>query len=251
MPISGRTASLRTTVLENLEQRANLYSIAATAAGVTMLALTQPADAKVVITNTNIPVHGLTSLDLNNDGIPDLKFEKINGEGTISFVSIGGYPGAAIVEKGGYASALLRGARIGPSAHFGSNSGKRYFLMEGANCAGSTSGVTCLFTGKWGGNHPNRFLGVKFLINGKTHYGWVRVTVSTPVAIGEMSATITEYGYETVANERVLAGFASNSASQTEIRSQDRRFNPASLGMLALGAEGMAIWRREEDSTLK
>lgn len=246
MPFTLRARIVRARVAESLEPRANLYSLAATAAGVSMLALVQPADAKVVITNQNIPISGSLSLDLNHDGVPDLRFDKFNGEGTLSNMSVGGYPGAGIVEKGGYASALLRSAKIGPSAHFGSNSGKRFFLIEQANCAGSSSFVTCSFDGKWGGNHPNRFLGIKFLINGKTHFGWVRVTVSTPVTIGGMTATITEYGYETIPNKRVLAGLASNSMSANKAQNLDEKVGGASLGMLALGAEGLQIWRREE-----
>lgn len=246
MPRTRRTQIVKRRVAEKIEPRAKLYSLAATAAGVGVLALAQPAEAKVVITNKKIPIFGLVSLDLNHDGIPDLRFDKFNGHGTISAVSVGGYPGAGIVEKGGYASALLRGAKIGPSAHFGGTSGTRNFLMEEANCAGSSTFVTCDFAGKWGGNHPNRFLGVKFLIHGQTHYGWVRVTVSTPVTIGGLTATITEYGYETIPNKRVLAGLASTNIGQTEARNRDDEFSGASLGMLALGAEGLQVWRREE-----
>jgi hypothetical protein len=54
----------------------------------------------------------------------------------------------------------------------------RLKLEQSYQCAYFCSGhYSHIFGGPWGGNHPNRFLGVKFLIHGKTHYGWIRVTV--------------------------------------------------------------------------
>ena len=104
--------------------------------------------------------------------------------------------------------------------------------------------------GKWEGNHPNRFLGVKFKIGGKTHYGWIRITVNSAIIrpFALMSATITEYGYETIANKSLGAGLASTNAADDQARAITEPPPRASLGMLALGAEGLALWRREEAS---
>ena len=87
---------------------------------------------------------------------------------------------------------------------------------------------------------------MKFLIHGTTHFGWVRVTVkNSKVKGGTLSATITEYGYETIANKKVLAGLPSNNAQVSEGTTQTERANGPSLGRLALGSEGLAMWRRE------
>ena len=102
------------------------------------------------------------------------------------------------------------------------------------------------FYGKWNSNAPNRFIGAKFKINNKTHYGWVRVTVKTTTQ--QVSATVTEYGYETVANKRVSAGLPGAASVQPPTKAANS--SAASLGALALGAEGLAIWRREEESVL-
>ena len=61
--------------------------------------------------------------------------------------------------------------------------------------------------GPWGGNPKNRYLGVRFRIDGQIHYGWVRLTVLTQPT-GTWSATITAYAYETVPNKAIKAGTA-------------------------------------------
>jgi|HubBroStandDraft_6_1064221.scaffolds.fasta_scaffold05468_2 hypothetical protein len=55
----------------------NAYALAAGAAGVGVLALAQPAGAKIVYTPAHIPIvqnKGLVELDLNHDGINDFQF---------------------------------------------------------------------------------------------------------------------------------------------------------------------------------
>jgi hypothetical protein len=84
------------------------------------------------------------------------------------------------------------------------------------------------------------------LINGTTHYVWVRITVTTNPNNG-LSATITEYGYETIPNRPMLAGLASQNATAPEAKSDGAIGRHVSLGSLALGAEGMHLWRREGD----
>jgi hypothetical protein len=50
------------------------YSMAAAAAGVSLMALAAPAEGKVVITtHINIPVTSTVSLDLNHDGVADIQ----------------------------------------------------------------------------------------------------------------------------------------------------------------------------------
>jgi hypothetical protein len=60
---------------KSLDHRLNLYSLAANAAGVSVLALTSPSQAKIVFTPAHIkitPNHKL-ALDLNHDGIKDFE----------------------------------------------------------------------------------------------------------------------------------------------------------------------------------
>jgi hypothetical protein len=58
---------------ECLHQRLNMYALAASAAGVGVLALTVPADAKIIYTPAHVVIGKFQSLklDLNHDGITD------------------------------------------------------------------------------------------------------------------------------------------------------------------------------------
>lgn len=246
-----------TTLPETIDRRAKLYSLVAAAAGVSVLALAQPADAEVIITNKIIPIPNCepavgdacpVSLDLNGDGVADLKFSigtNFGASGGVSYLQVKGLGANEVVGKkgahGGYASALMRSAKIGPSAHFGK--ANDFYLMAEEGCSQSTCRPP---TGEWVGNRPNRFIGIKFKIKGAIHYGWVRVTVKTTTTSGTyVTGTITEYGYETIANKTVLAGLASTDVASDQ--ASETKASP-SLGALALGADGLNLWRREEAS---
>jgi hypothetical protein len=71
-PRQRRTAKLSKSVCRQL----NSYALAASAAGVGMLALAQPAEAKIVYTPAHIavPINTFLPLDLNHDGVNDLSF---------------------------------------------------------------------------------------------------------------------------------------------------------------------------------
>jgi hypothetical protein len=249
--------SLKTpTPSETIEHRAKLYSIAAAAAGVSMLALAQPAEGEVVVTRKNIPIpvssfffpppHPVP-ISLNNNGVNDFSFElytfayhSFNDDLYMKPLEGGAVVGAAGTKGNFYASALARGAKIGPSAHFSS---KGEAEIERAHGQNASSNYSRKLYGDWGGNPPNRYVGVRFLIDGATHYGWVRLTVTTEPS--GVAASITGYAYETIANKRILAGTAERSASIQSESKADNVGGP-SLGMLALGGDGLAQWRSDE-----
>jgi hypothetical protein len=242
-------------IITNKNMRLRMSSLAAAAVSVGALALAQPAEAEIVITNTNITIPNCNptyngpcpvSIDLNNDGITDLKFEigsNFGASGGRSFLSVEPTAGDEVVAshgvRGNYVSALMRSAKIGPSAHFGGDAGK-YSLMENQSCSQGSCEPP---RGKWGGDHPNRFVGVKFKIKGATHYGWVRVKVTVSDKRYFVSGTITEYGYETIANKPVFAGLAGKNVPDDE--ASESNTGP-SLGALALGTDGLALWQREK-----
>lgn len=257
MPRTLSASSLKTATLsETIDHRAKLYSIAAAAAGVSMLALAQPAEGEVVITKKNIPipvsVYGghqyLVPISLNNDGITDFSFSLYSFAYHSFFQDLNVVPvgGGAVVgapsPKGiSYASALVRGGRIGPSAHFSSKLRTDVEVAHGFN---ASSKYSRNLYGNWGGNPANRYLGVRFLIDGATHYGWIRLTVTTQPR--GFSASITGYAYETVANKKLFAGIPEGSTSiPAEPRAES--LGQPSLGMLAFGTSGLALWRRDEN----
>ncbi len=49
-------------------------------------------------------------------------------------------------------------------------------------------------------NVKNRYLGLKFIIKGKDHFGWARLTTTGRIAL------LTGYAYETIPNKPIIAG---------------------------------------------
>jgi hypothetical protein len=236
-----------------MDRRLKAYSVAAMAAGVGALALAQPAEGEVVITRKEIPIpvssyffpppHPVF-LSLNNNGVNDFSFSLYSFayhsrdmDLAVRALEGGGVEGKDKAGVNGfsnfYASMLGRGAKIGASAQFGSGA----VVERQLHWANSSSETFNRTYGNWGGNAPNTYLGVKFLINGETHYGWVRLSVGTGTR--GVSATITAYAYETEADKRILAGVPKDEAAVII----DLTKGP-SLGALAAGARGLPSWRK-------
>ena len=220
-----------------------------------MLALAQSMEGKVVVTPANISLSRFqsVSIDFNKDGINDFIFAVSAGGYDHSFYGtlvakpltggkvLAGTRGAI----GPYASALVQGANIGPSAHFSSSVARQRIMIE--RTAGFASGSTGHTSfGKWG-HVANHYVGVKFLINGIAHYGWVKMSVGWN---GAPTGHITAYAYETTANKKVGAGVTTGAvaADSANSRANDgtARVAGPSLGMLALGARGLDLWRRDD-----
>lgn len=232
---------------ESIHHHLNMYALAASAAGMSVLALT-PAEAKIVYTPTHHVVgkNGRYKLDLNNDKMADFILVNTHYCNTdycvdvLSAIPAGanGVEGARGFLSIPYASALKRGARIGPNAHF---SGK---LMASSQ---SSQGLI----GRWV-NVTNGYLGLKFTIKGKTHYGWARLTVQV-LGGAFIKATLTGYAYETIPDKTIVAGRTKALDDFDRIIDQPNPASlsiptpkPAALGALALGTPGLSIWRRKE-----
>lgn len=221
-----------------VNHKLTLYALAASSAGVGMLALAQPAEAKIVYTPVHIVLsRGSLALDLNNDGTVDFilldKYHR-NGQTTNSFwlyVNPQHKGNAAVGHQGTYfrsALALNRGSQIGSKDRFDGN------LMAFACSFMSTTDCR---VGNWF-DVSNRYLGLKFTINGKTHYGWARLNVSFQInqGRGTLKATLTGYAYETIPNKAIVAGRTKGPDVVT--------LEPASLGHLARGASAIPAWRQ-------
>jgi hypothetical protein len=217
-----------------LNRKLTHYALAASSAGVGMLPLAQPAEAEIVYTPVHIVLHrGALALDLNNDGTVDFilldKYRR-NGQTTNSFwlyVNPEHKGNAAVGRQGTYfrsASALNRGSQIGSKDQFDGN------LMAFACSFASTTDCR---VGNWF-DVSQRYLGLKFTINGQTHYGWARLNVKFELNKG-VTATLTGYAYETVPNKAIEAG---------KTKGPDVvAVEPASLGHLAQGASAIPARR--------
>jgi hypothetical protein len=246
---SHKTAAAEAPRLSDvLNRRMTAYVVAAGAAGVTVAAMAASAETPqgpIVYTPANVSLYGLGSthfnIDLNHDGIPDFRLEMTNTR----WVSSGGggdggrgsfwdlpYSG-----NGAMPRPLAKGALIGTSGGFEGRD--RLAWGRSANHSGHGGYYT---GGPWAQSDAERYLGVRFLIDGETHYGWVRMSVSTePSNIG---ATITGYAYNTVANQPLKAGEGAQKPRGAGLHRAG--LYPAGLGALSLGALGIALWRKKE-----
>ena len=201
----------RKNLRSSLEHGLNKYALAA---GAGVLALAQPADAKIVYTHANIPIKvdgGTVTLDLNHDGINDFQFSNIfsvedrhghfpSDAYSFSYLAVDpAQPSNRVVavESNGHlcAAALQPGVRLGPHSPFQpSDSG---LVMA----AGSNGGAASC---PW---RPvmHAYLGLKFAIKGNIHFGWARIKRVASNG-GGFPAVITGYAYETIADKPIIAG---------------------------------------------
>lgn len=219
-----------------------------------MLALSEPTEAKIIYTpaHVTIGVGQSYKLDLNHDGITDftLMDTKRSGDST-AFYSLFERPagGNAVVARYDHnhlfrlAKALWRGARIQAGRPFYDG----YALMASVLYG---PGGTASY-GSWV-NVRGRYLGLRFKINGQTHYGWARLSVNLGGQGRGVTAILTGYAYETIPDKSIIAGETKgpddNSIDGPDVALTAPAPKRATLGALALGTPGLSIWRRE-DST--
>jgi hypothetical protein len=249
-----RSLRPRKTIPDSLNRQLNSYALAASAAGVGALALAQTAEAKIVYTPAHVILQANQPfpLDLNHDGIVDFylfhgynKYDSSENSlqacRSISYnsnneVGCRSNPMALnairATESMGksWGAALRTGARI--------QNGKPFLRDTHPVNLGYV--ISTLFHGPWangGKGVKNRYLGVKFQINGRSHFGWARKTV-TPKFNGAqwaLTTTLTGYAYETIPGKGIVAGKTKGSDVTTVY--------PANLGHLAAGASAIPAWR--------
>jgi hypothetical protein len=222
----------------------DLAAAAICAIGLGSLAIAPIANAEIVYTSANQSIGGnpngasFLAIDLNNDGIVDLSVSAYNfvsfssGDHLFRDTDAFAKPDNLILATTqGLAAADVPGQIIGPRGHF-----QRDGVMATSRFNGGTGNTFSSSKGQWL-HAKNRYLGVKFLINGETHYGWARLNASAG------SATLTGYAYETIPNRPIPAGAFETAPSESGANANEpargkSRLASATLGMLARGAVG-------------
>jgi hypothetical protein len=255
-PVSAKLAA---PVSSKLNKNLATYVAAAGAAGVSILAMTAAAEAKVIYTSTYVKLGPSFGVDLNHDGTVDASiasrescisgFSRSSLCNSLSQIGASGVIGNELSFFGRVVP-LRTGAQIGPANQF-----IPYGNIVAASWKRSFSQYKSV---KWLGSFANgghgvrdRYIGIKFTIGDQPHYGWARISVSIPDAKAPRHTTIlTGYAYETEANTAIIAGATSGPDERSALNPTplDRDPQPASLGMLACGADGIALWRREEEA---
>jgi hypothetical protein len=234
----------------SVQQKLSCYALAA---GAGLFTLAPMSEAKIVYTpvNESIGRGGTLPIDLNNDGIVD--FEIIEHPGQTQFRTSQFVDAKATVFGNQvkcvtsscistfiYAAALRSGTAIGPNR--GWLGGLAPMAFEELFKRGSLG-----YTFAWV-NVTDRYLGLKFKINGETHFGWARLNVKFHPGLRKdrtWEVQLTGYAYETVANKPIVAGMTKGPEEQTSFSSPSKSAKDASLASLAYGVAGLALWRRE------
>jgi hypothetical protein len=246
---------------DSTHQQLSMYAIAAAAAGVGILALVQPSEAKIVYTPAKKTIldRVALNLDLNHDGVVDFYFylyETIfraarppSPFGSASLRVSPKHAGNRVLDGATYhqritASALPAGAHIGPKRKF--SPGKHLMAATHYGCSTTCNGNS---NGPWK-DAKDRYLGLKFKIGGKVHYGWARLTVHAHWG-DSIQARLSGYAYETIPGKAIIAGATKgpdNAEPTTALSSHPPE--AATLGALALGVPGLSIWRRKEPAAV-
>ena len=167
----------------SLDRRLSAYALAAAAA---MLGPTQ-AGAEVIYTPANVTItRGTLSIDLNADGLKDfILVDDYYVESHTGFriagrrLVVGGSASAGVIPFKHEAQVLVSGAAIGPSQKFRDVHDPRLVMAGAQSFYGGSTGTCCVeFYGNWE-SIKNQYLGLKFQIDGETHYGWARVSVKS------------------------------------------------------------------------
>jgi len=248
-----------------LNRRLLSYATAATAAGAGVLGLTQTAEAQVVFTPTHVMIgaHTSYSLDLTNTGTTDFILHgSVTANCSTVFSALLAQPAFQNALEGGIYNGLNVAKALNPGKVIGSS---QRFVSQGNGGVLMGEAIYSPGGGQYRGNWihvMNRYLGLKFQINGETHFGWARMTVKLLLA-RPMQVLLSGYAYETQPSTPIVAGQTEDQDDAPPgvprveegpgagaFLDDPRAPQPASLGILALGASGLPLWRREKIASL-
>ena len=199
---------------QSIHRQLSVYAGAAVVAVVSVLALTQPSEAKIVYTKVHVvlTLEGTYNLDLKNDGVTDFTIEVYHhvsmfppcrtSDGVLEL------PASGNGAEGAPPLALKSGALIGHNRQFYGGNGVMAYAQGGCQ--------NHLHSGLWF-DVPNAYLGLSFQLNGQTHYGWARLSVQYGGSRYQyFTSTLTGYAYETIAGKSIKAGQTKGPADELE-----------------------------------
>lgn len=222
-------------------ERASSGSVLSAGALAVLVAAAPLTYAEVVFTPTHQIIsmqNGPALIDFNGDGIADVEISagtlnccgvhRIRPDscstscscGSESFLDVLALEKSdgVVVNAHGFAVRGQAGQIVRPEDPFGVS----------GNMAVANHGCVSYSRGPWKNRPGVGFLGAKFQIDGETHYGWIRLSHTSP-----KGGLMTGYAYETIPNKPIIAGATSDSEPESNME-----LPAGSLGSLAAGAAG-------------
>jgi hypothetical protein len=162
------------------------------------------------VSTPNSSCSATDSIDINNDGLFDLKLSVggsssgfIHGSTVSGFVKATPLNGSSIISNSyEHPAHLYRNDNIKSNSYWSTTANQ---ILESVSHAPKQIGNTV--SGSW--TPPiDGFLGIKIVSGGQTYYGWIRlnVTINLPTA----SCIYKEFAYDSIPNQPILAGQISN-----------------------------------------
>jgi hypothetical protein len=231
--------------------RLNDYTLAATAAGVTVLACSMSVEAAPVCGSLSVTLNFTDTYAFNPAHQKLAPFNVAHSYNEISSHTQSrrargfftpNVPGALVLASSkGMPTDLTSGASIGPAGNFAK--GRSYGLVFGY-----------YYYGRFKGNFPpnqSGYVGFQFTLSGQVHYGWLRMRVTRLGTQAFPSLLLSEFGYESAPDTAAIAGNCGASAANVGLPAELAPEIPAmkpgrqnSLGLLALGYEALPMWRK-------
>jgi hypothetical protein len=249
---------------EILNRRLNAYAMAAAASGVAVLACAAPAEGQPVCKAVSIDLSSRSTYPLNPAHQFAAPFNVAQSVYTNYFSTTGvsqffwwnrafftpNSAGAQVLLGSNNLPAdLAFGAEVGPGGQFGKGSSYGLLFTYGRGTYGGVGGGT---KNQHRGNlslTKNGYVGFQFAQSGETYYGWARLAVTFKQGYFNKNYTsihVMSFGYESTPNTGITAGNCKTGEQATTAASLENSLatQPGSLGMLALGSEGLANWRK-------
>jgi len=220
------------------------YQLAAGAAGVAMLACATPADAAPVCGTLTLSFSGTETFAFNPAHQRFAPFNLAQTYNELSshtnsriiraFFTPNTPDAKPLLNSNKFPAYVASGANIGPGGHFGTP--KSYGQLFQYNYSNRIKGP--FSSGQVG------YVGFEFTESAQTHYGWVRIQMVRGGFRNYPMLTVSEYGYESSPNTAIAAGNCVAAPAAPKPAAM-KATAPASLGLLALGAQGLQAWREQ------
>jgi len=234
-----------TSTSSSKKSRSKFADRVALAAG-SLGALSVAADANADIVhfdNTNTFTHAFggtqPAWDINGDSTVDFQFTQAGAfntsNGALNLAEGGAVGGRGFVDTPGGFRRLASGYSVGPTLAggyaFGARGNRELFLAS--YNSGFPQAVLGDFWDGTGDTVQTGFIGFRFDNAGTTNYGWADISVNNDR--NAPAFTVNEWAYENMGNSIMVGATSSGAAAVPE---------PSSFAMLAMGAVGVAAWRR-------
>ena len=177
-----------------------------------VLAVPTRSEAKIVYTPVDVTVNsGHIKIDVNHDGVKDFDIQAAFsgvacgiGHGVHGVVTVTPTAGDGVVVTGGtWAAALGTGVSVSPQFTFYKYQSLMTNFLLSRGCGSYRNGNWC--SGYAYSCSKTAYLGLKFLVNGQTHYAWAYVTISGSLRSG-LSVRLRGFAYETIAGHAITTG---------------------------------------------